>query len=338
VGPGGQPVAGITTSSICRVGERTYEGGFTTLTSNANGEYSIVGGVFPGRSFIRCVDPPDTAEIAIDLDWTKPTDQSVALGDRTVAFPPIVTGLSAGSGEPGDAIEILGRRFGATRGTSTATFAGTAATASEWSDTRILVTIPQGASSGNVVVTVGGLASEGTPFTVIGQGRWVLDGLEVHDLTGQSGTWLNINEFTATQTGCSIHCGYDNPNFSEVWSGDWESFVECSWTVPAAELLPGATFGLQLAVETTIVRDDEGTGEAEKSPASLYASCSGQSSRNLLGTDSEYAQFTVDPAPTWMPDSALMVIRISAGGYSGGGAGAGYSGRVDRQWRYRFRR
>src|SRR5439155_17408394 len=59
-----------------------------------------------------------------------------------------------------------GTGFGATKGTSTVTFNGVAATPATWSATSIAVPVPAGATTGNVVVTVGGLASNGSAFTV----------------------------------------------------------------------------------------------------------------------------------------------------------------------------
>ena len=56
---------------------------------------------------------------------------------------------------------ITGTNFGATKGTSTVTFNGTTATPTTWSATSIVVPVPAGATTGNVVVTVGGLASNG---------------------------------------------------------------------------------------------------------------------------------------------------------------------------------
>src|SRR5262249_54146471 len=53
-----------------------------------------------------------------------------------------------------------------TQGTSTVTFNGTTATPTSWSATSIVVPVPAGATTGNVVVTVGGLASTGVSFTV----------------------------------------------------------------------------------------------------------------------------------------------------------------------------
>src|SRR6267143_5059358 len=63
---------------------------------------------------------------------------------------------------------ITGTNFGQTVGTisSFVTFNGTQGRSTNWSDTSITIPVPQGASTGNVVVFVGGVASNGVPFTV----------------------------------------------------------------------------------------------------------------------------------------------------------------------------
>jgi hypothetical protein len=52
------------------------------------------------------------------------------------------------------------------QGTSTVKFNDKTATASKWSDTSISATVPMGASTGNIVVTVGTQVSNGVNFTV----------------------------------------------------------------------------------------------------------------------------------------------------------------------------
>ena len=84
----------------------------------------------------------------------------------SAAGPPNITSLSPTSGPVGTSVTITGTNFGATQGSSTVTFNGTAATPTSWSATSIAVTVPAGATTGNVVVTVGGVASNGMTFTV----------------------------------------------------------------------------------------------------------------------------------------------------------------------------
>ena len=55
---------------------------------------------------------------------------------------PNITGLSAASGLVGTSVTISGSGFGAAQGSSTVTFNGTAATATGWSATSVVVTVP----------------------------------------------------------------------------------------------------------------------------------------------------------------------------------------------------
>src|SRR5204863_273006 len=84
----------------------------------------------------------------------------------TVTVPPERTSVRPRSGPVGSAVTIAGANFGATKGTSTIAFNGTLATPTSWSDTSIVAPVPSGATSGPVVVAVGGLASNGVSFTV----------------------------------------------------------------------------------------------------------------------------------------------------------------------------
>lgn len=84
----------------------------------------------------------------------------------TVLPTPTISSLSPTSGSPGDPVTITGTNFGAAQGTSSVKFNGTAATPTGWSDTSILVPVPSAATTGNVVVTVSGVASAGASFTV----------------------------------------------------------------------------------------------------------------------------------------------------------------------------
>jgi len=87
----------------------------------------------------------------------------------TVPLPvsaPAITNVSPGAGPVGTSVTITGSNFGATQGTSTVKFNGVTATATNWSNTSITCTVPTGATTGPIVVTVGGNASNGFNFTV----------------------------------------------------------------------------------------------------------------------------------------------------------------------------
>ncbi len=85
----------------------------------------------------------------------------------TVTVPtPSITSLNPASGLVGTSVTITGTNFGATQGTNTVKFNGTTATPASWSATSIVAPVPVGATTGNVVVTVSGVASNGVSFTV----------------------------------------------------------------------------------------------------------------------------------------------------------------------------
>jgi regulation of enolase protein 1 (concanavalin A-like superfamily) len=86
----------------------------------------------------------------------------------TVPPAPGITSLSPVSGPVGTAVTITGTNFGATQGSSTVTFTGTAATPTSWNASSIVVPVPAGATPGNVVVTVAGTASGGSAYSVTG--------------------------------------------------------------------------------------------------------------------------------------------------------------------------
>ena len=102
----------------------------------------------------------------------------------------------------GTSVTVTGTNFGSTQGTSTVTFNGTAATPANWSATSIVVPVPSAATSGNVVVTVAGQASNGSSFVV-------LVTPEISNLAptaGQVGTPVTITgtNFGATQGSSTV--------------------------------------------------------------------------------------------------------------------------------------
>src|SRR5262249_30426438 len=62
-------------------------------------------------------------------------------------------------------IFIAGRNFGATKGQSKVTFNGVPGTTSSWSDTEIDTVVPASATTGYIVVTVAGRASNPVSYT-----------------------------------------------------------------------------------------------------------------------------------------------------------------------------
>ncbi|HEX8837413.1 MAG TPA: DUF4038 domain-containing protein [Candidatus Acidoferrum sp.] len=123
---------------------------------------------------------------------------------------PYISGLSVASGPVGTAVTITGTHFGATQGSSTVTFNGTAASPTTWSDTSIAAPVPSGATTGSVVVTVGGVASNGSTFTVTSSSSTPTI-TSLSPTSGPVGTSVTITgtNFRATQ-GSSTVTFYNN--------------------------------------------------------------------------------------------------------------------------------
>ncbi len=79
---------------------------------------------------------------------------------------PSIASLNPTSGPVGTSVTITGANFGSTQGSSSVTFNGTTATPGSWTANSIVVPVPTGATTGNVVVTVNAVHSNGVNFTV----------------------------------------------------------------------------------------------------------------------------------------------------------------------------
>lgn len=84
-----------------------------------------------------------------------------------VTILPSVASVSPTLGVAGGSVTITGASFGATQGSSTISFNGAIATATNWGDKRIVATVPPDASTGPVSVTVNGITSTSALFRVV---------------------------------------------------------------------------------------------------------------------------------------------------------------------------
>src|SRR5262249_41452514 len=85
----------------------------------------------------------------------------------TVTPAPHIDSLVPARGAVGSVVYILGSNFGPTQGNGFVTFSGKTPAITSWSPTQIVLTVPTGTTSGNVVVTAaGGIASNAVAFTV----------------------------------------------------------------------------------------------------------------------------------------------------------------------------
>jgi Glucodextranase, domain B/IPT/TIG domain/PQQ-like domain len=150
----------------------------------------------------------------------------------TVTTAPLLTGFSPGaSGGVGTEIYVGGSNLGATQGSSTVTFNGVAATAGYWSNDILIATVPPGATTGPVVVTVGGVASNGLTFTVVSTPQ--ISGLSPVSAAGVGfQLYIGGSNFGATQGSSTVTFNGVTPTV-QYWSN-----TQIQAVVPA-----GATTG-----------------------------------------------------------------------------------------------
>src|SRR5207249_184917 len=134
-------------------------------------------------------------------------DMTFTTANNTTAAPSI-TSLSPTSGAVGTPVTISGANFGATQGASTVKFNGTTATATSWSATRIVAPVPTGATTGNVIVTVGGAASNGVSFT-----------LQTDTVAPSVPTGLSATAISSSQINLSWTASTDNVGVTIVSGG-----------------------------------------------------------------------------------------------------------------------
>jgi len=106
--------------------------------------------------------------VELDYEGISPSTDSYLVAPNPI--PARIDGVNPASGPVSWPVTITGANFGATQGSSTVTFNGTTATPSSWSNTSITTSVPAGATTGPVVVNVGGTnntCSGSCAFTVI---------------------------------------------------------------------------------------------------------------------------------------------------------------------------
>ncbi|HEX6047587.1 MAG TPA: IPT/TIG domain-containing protein [Pyrinomonadaceae bacterium] len=106
---------------------------------------------------------PGSTRVKAELSFEQTWDSRMTL---TLPTPePSITNLSPASGPIGSQVTINGSNFGAMQSFSTVKFNGLTATTLSWSNTSIVALVPSGTTTGPVVVSVNGIASNGVTFT-----------------------------------------------------------------------------------------------------------------------------------------------------------------------------
>jgi len=157
------PNSGIVGTHVLISGSNLTDGGFFGVVTFNGAIATTVYSQSPTAYLVAVPVGATTGPVLIEF----PDGNSNSL-TFTVLTPPVptITSLTPSVGPTGIHVVIAGTNFGTSQGASTVTFNGVLATVTSWSDTSIGVTVPSTAMTGPVIVTVGGVASNSSTFTV----------------------------------------------------------------------------------------------------------------------------------------------------------------------------
>lgn len=210
----------------------------------------------------------------------------------TLTVHPSIMSVSPDTAERGDAVTVEGNLFGPLQGSSTITFAGSAATVTSWSDTLIKVHIPDTAVKGDVVVTVNDIPSFGRGFTVtrvfhsINQptGISMDDAGMMYVANYSDGTIIQVMPGGITQT--TVYKGLSHP-MGVYYKAPTDLFVACEGdgTIQKITLgtrVTGYTYAAGFSMPAGITFDDAGN---------MYVTNMGSNSISRLDLDHSLTTF-----------------------------------------------
>jgi hypothetical protein len=167
---------------------------------------------------------------------------------------PSITSLSPTAGAVGTPVTISGANFGATQGSSKITFNGAVATPTSWSATSIVAPVPTGATTGNVVVTVSGLASNGVSFAVgptPGKGTATLGGAERSKIINPClptrscpVTIFDAGTVSVTVNGVAVSVSYGSGSTTSTLATALANAINASTTIPVTATASGGVVSL----------------------------------------------------------------------------------------------
>jgi RHS repeat-associated protein len=146
------------------------------------------------------------------------------LVDSAAAPAPIIASVSATTGSVGSRVTINGLNFGSSQGSSLVTLNDVPVTINSWSNSTIVITIPAGATSGPLVVSVGPSLNNSNDviFTVTSNplpGGWLDEDVGIPGMSG-TGTYAN-GTFTVQGAGSQIYGTADGFHYVyQPFSGD----------------------------------------------------------------------------------------------------------------------
>jgi RHS repeat-associated protein len=240
---------------------------------------------------------------------------------------PVITGLSPDTSSVGNQVTVNGVGFGATQGSSTVQFNGTTASAvASWSDNQIVATIPSGATSGNVRVNVGGVASNNNFSETIS--NILVSG--VAPPAGPVGTQVTItgSSFGATQGTSTVVFNNTTATSIQSWSN-----TEIVVTVPSGATTGGVrvvvgsansntnkTFTVANVVVSSVSPAAGTVGTQVTINGSGFGATRGSSTVQFNGTTATSIQsWSNTQIVATLPEASTGPVRVTVGGIASNG-------------------
>jgi gliding motility-associated-like protein len=268
-----------------------------------------------------------TGKITVTVNCSTATSASDFVVGAAVALPTI-TSFTPSSGPVGKTVTITGTNFSSTPANNTVRFNGTTATVSASTATSITTTVPAGATTGKITVTVGGnMATSASSFTVTAaptisfttqpedrsvcagtnttisvvasgdtnlQYRWQINDADFTDLannstySGVATATLTITNATADMDGTEYRCVVHGDNSTDSPSAAAELTVQAA---PDAPSIDDYVLGCAPA-STTLVPTGALDGET-------YRYHDAPTGGNLLGSGMSFATPSLSTSTTY---------------------------------------
>jgi len=193
---------------------------------------------------------------------------------------PTITGLSPTFGPVGTSVTVNGTNFGSSQGASALIFNGAAAIPSSWSATSIVAPVSVGTSTGTVVVTVGGVTSNGVTFTVTVPPPSIASLNPSFALAGKGA-------FTLTVNGTNFL-----PSSVIQWNGNARTTAFLSSTQLQAAITAADIASAGLGKVTV---SNPGLGGAVSSPSTFFIGTSGGNNFAVLAVNQAARDIVYDP-------------------------------------------
>jgi N-acetylneuraminic acid mutarotase len=171
---------------------------------------------------------------------------------------PVITSFSPISGAVDTTVTIVGAHFSADISKDIVKFNGTTAVIKSGTETQLIVTVPAGATTGKITVTVdASTATSKLDFNVLIGGKWT-------NKTGYPGSFMIL--VTSFRVGNKLYMGLgqaDNGNLPEFWQYD---VLANTWTQKADfpnTPVPGHGVGFAIGDKGYVIMQDNNLGYAQ---------------------------------------------------------------------------